>query len=299
MLKIQELTSSEWQSYIENSDYSSVFFQHWWGKATEKYFGVKFMPLLLSIDADLKVLVPCYIADSNFRIGFIGYGGPLPLSEMSVSCEVSLSYRIMDYLSKYFNLPCVGFTSYVHNKWQLVATDMQPFVSNTTIVSLEGTEDVIFNQVISGNVRTAIRKAQKSNVVIRHITPDLEAQAYKLIADTQHNNGAGYVTDYNFFTFLSSPDAKYSMGFAAYIGCEMHAAAVCLFSPKEAFHYLHGWNRVNMGSCFNQLLIWSMMQEAIKRKCMFFNMGESHYQSLLEAKMRWGGVEVPLIRFRN
>lgn len=299
MLKVQELTRFEWQTYIENSEYNSVFFQYWWGQVTEQHFAVKFRPLLMSTDAELKVLVPCYVTDVNFRIGFIGYGGPLPLYDMNVSCELDLYHRIMAHLKEYFNLPCIGFTSYVHNKWKYVKDDMQPFISNTTVMSLEKTEDFVFNQTISGNVRTAIRKAQKSNVSIRNITPDIVAQAYKLIIDTQRNNGAGYVTDYDFFTFLASSNSEYSKGFAAYIDDEMLGAAICLFSPKEAFHYLHGWNRVNMSTCFNQLLIWSMVQEAIKRKCIFFNMGESHYKSLLEAKRRWNGVEFPLIRFRN
>lgn len=299
MLKVQELTSSEWQTYIENSDYNSVFFQFWWGNATEQHFSVKFKPLLMTTDADLKVLVPCYITDVNFRIGFIGYGGPLPLVYMNVNCEIDLYHRIMVQLKEYFNLPCIGFTSYVHTKWQKVEDYMQPFISNTTVVSLDETEDVVFSQTISGNVRTAIRKAKKSNVTIRDISPDLLPQAYKLIIDTQSSNGAGYVTDYDFFTFLALSNSEYSKGFAAYIDDEMLGAAICLFSPKEAFHYLHGWNRVNLSTCFNQLLIWSMMQEAIKRKCKFFNMGESHYKSLLEAKKRWNGVEVPLIRFRN
>ncbi len=271
-----ELTAPEWDRAIQSSPYCSYFHQSCWIKTVCEHIGGTYR--LVVSDGWAYPLFFGEPWSETFRIGSIGYGGPLPLFAIK-SPELPSLQPLVDL----YQMPCSGLTAFPHSGWKEAN-------SETEILALQDPE-TLFKKVLSGNVRTAIRRATGC------LAQQLEEreEAYSLLVQTQERVEAGYITQKPFFMALCDlPGVELWGGFSE--SGALATMALLLIGEREAFHLFHGWNPEEQVIGLNQLLIWNMIQSAEKAACKTFNLGESHSPSLKKAKQRWGSHSFGIVR---
>ena len=295
-MKINLLNKTEWSMKLKLSPYRTVFHEYWWGKFTTEYLGGEFFPILVE-DENRQWLLPCYIGkpwseNDQVSIGGIGYGGPLPLYEInSPAIEGNRVSEILPEIAQYFKKNSIKATLYSDKSWSLIE-DNRFQMSSTVKIPLIRSKDYMFENILTGNVRTAIRKAHKSDVVVRGInsSEDELAQSYNLLIDTQKRVNSKYVTDRKLFMSLAqNNNYQKSKCFVAIKDSRILATTILVWNDLEAFHLFHGWDKNYDSLCANQSILWEMINFAKVEKLESFNMGESHSENLLRAKLRWGG----------
>jgi hypothetical protein len=272
------LNDAEWLIRLpEAPDRSFFHLPVWMNCVTESFGGEK---VLLAYKD--KWLMNCFMGNpwsKGFRIGSIGYGGPLPLKEDGGDFQEAVSAA-----SEYLDKPFTGLTLYPSLKWEKAA-------SSTEIIPLKGSKDEVFQNTLSGNVRTAIRRCDAE---CRELKPGEAEKAHLLLNETQKLVGASYQTPLKFFLDLTQLEGVSVWG--AFYNDEMLASSLLLTYGQKAFHLFHGWAKDKGRPGMNQALIWAMIQKSLSERCISFNLGESHSTTLREAKKRWGSVEYPLPR---
>jgi hypothetical protein len=301
---IEVIDNTSWDKYLSKANQSSPFQTYAWSKGIERILGGKFMPVYAVI-GQRSWLIPCYLGspwatNDELRIGSIGYGGPLPIHEIEdISGEYIAIQDVLNGLSLKFNCSQVMATLYPRPGWGEL-NDRGLSLSETVIVPLSSTIETIFTLTLTGNTRTAIRKATKEGVVIREVnTENIEEceRAYKILRDTQVSVGSNYTTNRDlFFALARGETLGLTKVFISVVHDTITGVAVLVWNEHEAFHLFHGWDKAFAYSCANQALIWHMMKYAHELNVPVFNMGESHSDSLLAAKLRWGGRTVPVAR---
>ena len=237
-------------------------------------------------------------AAGQFRVGAVGYGGPYPLHQFATDALSSPGAlaSLLDKTQEALGMKLAGGTTFpLKNSWE---QDLPGQVSYTSCVSLPSADEEMFEKVISKNVRTAVRKAQKTGVIVQKLGEKDLFRAQELLMATQKRVGASYETPLQFLESLykiANPSINF---YGAFLNGVMCAFSGFLYGSSEAFHLFNGWDREFASVCPNQLLLWCGIKEAISRQLATFNFGESHYKTLAEAKSRWGAREVPLIRFK-
>jgi hypothetical protein len=237
-------------------------------------------------------------AAGEFRVGAVGYGGPYPLHQCATDALSSPGAlaSLLERTQEALGLKLAGGTTFpLKISWK---QDLLGQVSYTSCVSLPAADEEMFEKVISKNVRTAVRKAQKTGVVVQKLGEKDLFSAHELLTATQNRVGASYETPLKFLQSLhgmANPSVDF---YGAFVNGVMCAFSGFLYGSSEAFHLFNGWDREFASLCPNQLLLWCGIKESISRQLATFNFGESHYKTLAEAKSRWGGHEVPLIRFK-
>lgn len=289
------ISKKQWNILKNASPYASPFQDYEWGSLTTKILGGNFYAVMARSNG-LKWIIPLYEGKpwvrkkGCYRIGGVGYGGPLPTHVVTdVNQELEYLYKIIDQLRVFVNADGIEWTLYPSKFWD----DTNISKTKTCRIQLGRGKDYIFNKVLSGNVRTAIRKSDKSGIIIREINvlnhDELKAAHY-LLTKTQERVGSEYLTDYDLFLALSSlrSDLLQAKTFVAVFDKQIIGVATLIFDNNEAFHLFHGWDYNFKKVCSNQALIWGLICYSVDLNIQIFNMGESHTESLLKAKLRWG-----------
>lgn len=293
-MSFEILTNDKWDLYLNQTSYPSVYLSSQWFQLVENQFGGE-KKLVLWVDSSgEKILIPYFQGrpwSDQVRIGSIGYGGPIPLNS-----EIKLSVDYIQSITKsIFNKECTAITSLPGQS--INNTDGEISTTYTNIMRLNKDSD-FYNETYSGNIRTAIRKAEKSGVKIVEVTDDILEEAVQLIHFTQKAVGAPYVTPYFFIKEIIQNTMVSGNAFGAVYEGKLISVVVFVHNDFELGYYLNGWNRDYKNLCANQLLIHNMIITAINRGCSAFNFGESAYGSLQKSKLRWGGDEYFVNRWR-
>lgn len=299
-MRITQLSDSEWDQLLLKSPFSSVFHTSFWKQRVTQFIGGK-ADLLHCQNEQNAWLVPIYSGapwSSQFRIGSIGYGGPLPLYlPVNAQNEEKKIQELVQTLENFFHSKCTGYSTYPTELWNQLSLEKPLFLTFTQSLALSLDPTHLFEKVLSGNVRTSIRQSQRHQVHTRPILFSEMDLAYSLLCETQKQVKAAYITPFSFFQSLCEPNSPFSECWGAYTPTgQMVAMSVLLYFQDQSFHFLHGWNRPYAPSGTNQSLIWSLIQRSIHLGCKTFNFGESHSESLREAKKRWGTHPLPILK---
>jgi hypothetical protein len=302
-MEINRLCDREWDQAVSKSPYRSFFHKSYWINAVCKQLGGHAL-LFKSNFADNSWLCPVFAgtpwSSNGFRMGSIGYGGPLPLQEpKEMDEEAEHIGKIYTELERQLKLPCTGFCTYPNANWSCLDHHSNFYLTETEMIPLEGKSEAdLFNKVITGNIRTSIRRAEKEGIYISLLEDSRLEEAGTLLRETQRMVGAGYSTPQTFLEQLFSDRRENGVEFWAaqdkngvLLGMSIH-----LIYEPTSIHLFHGWRKDTPSLGTNQALIWEMVKSAIKHNCRHFNMGESHSASLKVAKQKWGTCTIPILR---
>lgn len=290
MFKIKKINLNQWELMRKTSSASSVFLSSEFIQFVTRSFKMDFIGLLAE-NKKQSFLLPCYIKGDvlEFQVGFIGYGGPLPvLSTMeSFSCVDEIATEAKQYLgiklSKFITYPSQHLEYFGRMKAETTYTD---------IIELKEI-DYLFNNVFSGNVRTSIRKAQKNNVHVKKLPFEDFERAHKILSDTQKRVGASYCTDFNFFSLICQSEKHMALG--AYIDDRLIGVSVFLVDALEVFYYLNGTDIEFRNFSQNYLMLWHAIKYSVTNNIKYFNLGASHYEELKKFKQKWGAEEYKIL----
>lgn len=299
MIKVEPIEDLEWDTYLEVSPYSTFFHTSFWKNSVINHLGGEARFFICS-NEKRKWLVPVYLGkwSKGFRIGAIGYGGPLPLEAIADPNQEKAAIKdIIRKLETLIGLPCTDYVTYPMAKWDELLISLPNFLTQTHLLCLEGGQLHVFENVLSGNVRTAIRRSAQYGLEARLASKTDLFQAHCLLAKTQQQVGASYTTPYSLLDQLFSHSEK---GIELWV-CfdkfkEMISMSLMLHYRQHSIHYLHGWDRSRSPPGANQALLWSMIKRSIELGSKTFNFGESPNLSLKQAKERWGAKQVPILR---
>lgn len=292
-MRISLISDQEWDQALQSSAYAEFFQTSFWKNQVASCIGGQ-GHLYLCEDDDHKWLVPCYTGapwSKGFRIGSVGYGGPIPLQRrQDPLVENQKIHEMIAGLESVFKSRCTGVTTYPCKEWGGLDG-----LSITQVIPLKDSQELVFTGVVTGNVRTTIRRAEQTELTVAKIVDAEELKvAHRLLCETQIRVNALYTTPWAFFSGLTASNHVTVWGIR-HEG-EMIAMSLMLSYAKKAFHLFHGWKRDQIPPGTNQLLMWEMVKHAIAEECHSFNMGESHADSLRIAKQRWGAEEVPILK---
>jgi hypothetical protein len=307
-MEFECLQSHDWDRYLIKSPYRTFFQKSFWIDSVCQFLGGKSQLLKHSL-GEKSWLIPVYQGSpwsSGFRVGSVGYGGPLPLHHIvNPMSERDYMFQIIEKLEKFNQCVCTGCCAFPHHLWYEMNSFSGQYFTETEMIQLQNSHEAVFNDVITGNVRTAIRRANKNNVQVHLLKEEHLAEAGHLLRETQTTVGASYTTSQKLLEHLF----KYKKEGVEFWGAfnehnELIAMAVLLIDGQTAIHLFHGWKRKSLshsdaGQGINQALIWEMIKSSINQKCVYFNLGESHSNPLKEAKQRWGSLTYPILRFQK
>ncbi|MFI5270969.1 MAG: GNAT family N-acetyltransferase [Candidatus Saccharimonadales bacterium] len=299
--------SKDWDALVSESPHSTPFHEFTWGETIAEQFQAVFKPFI-AIEADRQWLVPAYQnlpgQSVGIKVGSIGYGGPLPDRQViDGEDELKKSILILEALAKTVGASSLQATLYPAEFWSEHSAPDEVSFGSTCKVALAGDEQSVFDGTLTSTVRRAIRKSEKSDVVVRELRvgdEEDEETSLALLHKTQEEVGSDYLTQGTLLDAINKLDQLNLTGktFVAEVDAETAGMVTCVYDKNELFHLFHGWDRSYADSRVNQALIWTMIRHAIDRSIPSFNMGESHTSGIREAKLRWGGhmESVPRIR---
>ncbi|MDR2794674.1 MAG: GNAT family N-acetyltransferase [Holosporaceae bacterium] len=292
---IKKINVDEWEKIRKTSNVSSVFLQHKWISIVEESFSLKFVRYLAET-SEGNFLIPCYICDDSFyQIGFIGYGGPLPV----LGAPESLNYLddMVQLMNNDLRRECRKIVTYPSDVLCYKSNKMLGRNSQTDIIRLVQDNDYMFQNVISGNARNSIRKAQKNNVIVKLIPETDLPLAHHLLTSTQNRVGASYRTDFLFFERMYTLDICHFWG--GYLNNLLVCVSVFIQGENEVSYYLNGTDFNYRAYCPNYMVLWQAIEDGIANCKNIFDLGVSHYDNLVAFKKRWGSASVNIINIGN
>lgn len=296
MIDLRIIGTGEWDENLKRSPYQTPFHRTKLMLCFTNVLGGDVSLFACTIE-DKSWLVPVFTGapwqanDKMFTTSAVGYGGPLPLQSIRPDSEErknigSVLQAIEDQIDKSFSrgtlFPIPG--------WECMPENT---LTETMLIGLRPNVMETFDYVLSGNARTAVRKAENLGLQTQETKEEEKiVAAHNLISETQKYVGASYVTPLPLLKkILSTAHAKLHI---VSINSKIICAGVLLEGKGHAFHWLHGWNREFADTCGNQLLIWSMIKACIYKGDLLFNMGACHSKSQRMAKEKWGAIAVPV-----
>lgn len=302
-LRVARLDEPAWNQVLAKASCSTVFHSWSWSQLVCTVLGGEFHPMAIVSGEQHLHLAPVFSgkpwADKGaFRLGAIGYGGPLPTSTPGRSDPPSYSEiaNLIKLIEAERGESCSGATLFPHRNWK---PDDDIALGCAHLLDIKSNTEHMFNEILTGNVRTAIRKALHSSVTVRGISIDELATAHTMLNQTQLLVGAAYQTPLSLLEALITMESPKGLVLGAFIGNRMISMGVFLISNRDAFHLFNGWDRTAAAYCPNQLLLWSAVLESQARGASVLNLGESHYPSLAQAKERWGAIPIPVARLNS
>lgn len=288
-LSLERIDGAAWDAELLASPYASPFHEYAWNTMAAEQFNQEFQGLKAT-HGEYGWLIPVYRQGEQARTSFIAYGGPLALHEvLNGKDELKASLHVAAEVKKEHGASSLQGSLYPAYFWpESVPPNVD--IAQTALLSLDS-ED-IFNDVISGNCRTAVRKAIKSGVHVRQLEPSdsVYEEVTILLNRTQQSVGSNYLTEVDYLRAIGDLDEPNIVGqtsVAELDGCPI-AMSTVVTNRRMAFHLFSGWNRDFASVCANQALHWHNITQAQERRVDYYNMGESHTPELLAAKLRWG-----------
>jgi hypothetical protein len=296
MSLVKKVNLDEWDAYSEQSPQSTIYHKSWWIAQTEILLHLNFQGFVINVDGQ-EYLLGCYLnkTKGTFEVGKIGYGGPLALRSNNFTNLPTLS-KIIQVANEELAMPFNSGITFPSEKWD--AGEWEGIGVRTTTHILPLSKDIAWvkNNVSDALIRDA-HQAEKLGVAVTEVKddPEIIEKCYNLIIQTQVDLGADYRTDKNFFhKIIHQPEAQL---LSAIYRNEIISTVLFFVSHSSCTFYLHGWNRSFGNLNANKLLIWSMIENAVKHECLELNMGYSHAEELKKFKTRWGAKEVPILRY--
>jgi hypothetical protein len=296
---IDSIESNEWGGLVGQSDCATAFHEYEWGQMTADQFNGR-LETYTAVEGNRQWLIPVFTdlpwqKAGEAQTSIIGYGGPLPVGAEHVGeDELAASEALLEKVGTDLGLTSLKATLYPANFWPAESDDPRISFGHTCKVGLVADTEKMFDEVISGNSRTAIRKSEKSGVIVDELAganDERSEAALALLQSTQRAVGSSYQTELKLFDAINALDVP-NLGSATYIAEVDTAAAsmaVCVFNRREMFHLFLGWDRQYASTSANQALHWQMIKKAVSLKLSTYNMGESHTPEIAKAKLRWGG----------
>ncbi len=298
-MKITILDDYQADLSLKESSFASVFHVSSWKRAVTEHVGGKAL-FFFCKEGDFSWLIPVYQKlpwSTQFRIGGIGYGGPIPLYKTTSPLEEKANIdRLIRILEQHLDQKCTSYATFPWEKWAELPIAKPDFLTFTQIIHLDPNPSYLFEKVLTGNVRTAIRQAERQGVKTRKLDQGELQMAHHLLSLTQTQVKASYITPFSFFQHLALSGEGAECWGAFLEDGRMAAMSVLLYAHESAFHFLHGWDRAFAPPGTNQILIWAMIQRSLQCNLRTFNLGESHSDSLRETKKRWGAKMYPILR---
>lgn len=293
---VREATAPAWHQIVADSPYASPFHAFEWGKIIAQTLGGTYRPLIIESQVN-SWLAPVFCGgpwsenSHQLRLGSLGYGGPLPQHKLTdPGVGLHESEQVVAAIKNYTKAETVHAILYPDPLWSAIQTKGQ-----TAKVYLKESAEQVFDTILSGNVRSTIKKSIAAQVQVRPLeiaNQEELAAAYELVAQTQRQVGADYITPFTLFKELCSLHMQDAAG-QAFVACyeeRIIAVMVLVYNQRESFFLLHGWDRNFARLAANQALIWEMIRYSVERRITVFNMGASHSEALLQSKLRWGAV---------
>lgn len=288
-IRITNLSEQEYRDAVDLSPYATPFHEYAFASLMGQYFNRRYTNVLARQNEREWVANVFTSSNDEAVTNIIGYGGPLPIEHPSDGrSELDGVTQVLGVIKKEVGARSVRALMYPSTFWP------GEWSSETCKISLTGGESHVFNNTLTGNARTAVRKSQKSGVEVRpvNLADDHEVtRSVEILNITQQQVGSTYRTDESLFRSLSQLNDQQVRGqtIVATKDAAIIGVATYLYNSRELFHLFHGWDREFAYTCSNQALIWNMVQAAINMDIPAINMGQSHTESLLRAKLRWGG----------
>lgn len=289
------ISKAEWSERTKKSPYTTAFHDICLIDLFLRNLGGEYI-LFFSTESNKEWLTcaftgnPWNISQSTFTTSSVGYGGPLPLHEIqNWEEEIQNIKSVIHEIGAFINKTFIRGQLYPSAHWVNALEDNIYDFGKTLIIKLNDDLDYTFNFTISGNARTAIRKAQNSAVSIKEVSNLHElSQAHELITSTQKTQGAHYITPFTLLKDILFDNTIPAKIFIAVFDDIIIGSVVLLENHLQSFHWLHGWDRKFAKVCGNQLLMWAMLQNCIKRSSFSLNLGSSYTSGQIEAKKKWG-----------
>lgn len=300
MMQIVPLTDTQWDLLLSESPHATFFHTSFWKNAVIRAFGGE--ATLFRCETEGKHwLIPVYKGtglSSGFQTSSIGYGGPIPLFSISDPMAAIQEIRgIVNRLEAECGTRCTGYVTFPLLNWEKVALEPGEFFSYTQILPLHFDIEYVFEKVIGGKVRTAIRRAVKGGLSVRKIENQEINEGHALLVATQKNVGASYTTPYPFFKYLVEQSRK---GIETWGGFDQNGKMVVmsmmLHTKASSFHLFNGWDRQSAPIGANQAVLWEMILYSMRLGLKELNLGESHQESLKRAKEEWGSIFYPILK---
>jgi hypothetical protein len=291
-MKVSRLSAAAWAEGVVKSTSLTPFHNEQWLDLVVRHFGGELT--LYRVDGDgidwfVPVLAGLPWSKSGFRVGGIGYGGPLPVhGDVTSAALYDGTRRVIEHVESDRREICTAAVSIPHRAWSGLSDFVEPTESVycTQLLDLQG-DDASLLSTFSGNVRTALRKADRSGIRVRRLRQTDVNAAHELLVITQRAVGAAYITKADFFAAIVT-GYKSSASYGAFRESRLLAVAVTLRGARSDFHLFHGWDRAFASLCANQALLWHVIRVARRRGARILDLGKSYTSSLASAKGRWG-----------
>lgn len=179
------------------------------------------------------------------------------------------------------------------------ATAATEFFGHT--LDLTGSQDRLFTD-FSGTVRTAIRKAERSELhaEVLHTREALD-EFYRLHVQTRHRHGVP-PQPLSFFANIWEEVIKPSLGFVSLVrrGVQPLAAAVFFHRADHAVYKFSASDDAFQKLCPNNLGLWEAIRFLNDQKVKLLHFGRTslHHEGLRRFKLAWGVKEERLEYFR-
>ena len=250
-------------------------------------------------------LVPCFSngpwGEKSFRIGSIGYGGPVPLFDCPTpEAMVAGSLRAIRAVAQKRNQVCLAASVFPLSTWGGLEESALcgGHCVSTSIIYADQSPEETFGRA-HGAKRTGVRKAVKLGLKANRLNGCDARPAQELIAQTQMNVGAAYTTPLSLVQGMLEHKSAQIKGYGVMVEQKLVSVVLALERKENAFLLFHGWDRAYANTNANELVYWEFIRSAIENGARQIDLGRSHSISLLKSKERWGAVETPILTFDN
>jgi hypothetical protein len=298
-MRVQAITMQDWVILEKDASITTPFHDPDWLNMVLNCLGGELDSYLCEGDGGCW-LVPCFSKGpwgaAGFRIGGIGYGGPVPLADWPSASALATSCRnVIEAICYSRGQRCKAATVFPLLGWTVPREgELHP----TSIIYPGQTPAEAFASA-HGTKRTAVRKAIKLGLEVSALKVQNAAAAHALIAQTQVDVGASYTTPFSLIQAMLDHPSQMCKGYGVFLKGALASVALVLERGHDAFLLFHGWDRACATMNANELIYWELIRAAIDRNIRRIDLGRSHSATLLKSKERWGATSTPVLTFNN
>lgn len=278
----------EWNEYVENSQYGSVYHLIEWKEILEKTFGYKAYYLLAKDHKRVKGILPLLFIKSLLfgrylvSLPFVDFGG-------IIADDQQTSFLLIDKAIEIASKNRVNFVE-LRNYMKVESSKLLTRCHKVTfILRLDSDPNYIWRYTLSQNVRNKIRKATKYLSVDFGNDAFYIYQFYRVYTINMRNLGTPpYPLD--FFLHMCEILSDKIKVFVAKYKEKVISAKIVLFYKDTMYFIFHSSLRSYWKFAPNNFLYWAAIEYACKNGYKFCNMGRSTINSgPFVFKRQWGG----------
>lgn len=275
----------QWDGYVYNSPYSSVYHLSGWKKVLEMTFGQRTFYLAAYDNNQIKGVLPLVLQKSKIFGTFLT---SLPFFSYAGICAESEPERklLLEAAIKLAQEEKAGHIEFHHTQEDIVSL---PCKKNKVSMSLEldKNPEVIWKK-FDTKARNQIRKAQKSNLVTESGSIELLDDFYKIFAINMRDLGTP-VYSKDFFKNILEIFPDITRIFCVRLNRKPVAASFTISFKNTMEVPWASSLRAYRHLCPNNLLYWAMIEFACVNGFACFDFGRSSRESgTLKFKEQWG-----------